>query len=634
MPETAKLLHLTLEERRERFLASTSGTRPRVTVCAGTGCMANGSMRIYERFREVLAARGIRAAVALESEDGDYQMVETGCQGFCQMGPLVSLRPQGIMYVKVRPADVEEIVDTSIVGGGHVERLLYTLPDTGEPVRDMARIPFYERQHRLMLALCGNIDVHDLDEYVFHGGYFQARRAACEMTDTGICGEILASGLKGRGGGGFPTGRKWELTRVNAADAKYIVCNGDEGDPGAFMDRCVMEGNPHAVIEGMMIAAMGVNATYGYVYVRMEYPLAVKRLKYAIAAAREAGILGGDVFGSGKSFDVEVKEGAGAFVCGEETALMASIEGRRGMPSLKPPYPAEAGLFGKPTVINNVETLATVPIVLRMGAAKYAEMGTADARGTKTFALTGHVANTGLIEVPFGTTLREIVADIGGGVTNDDGTLCGCDFKAVQIGGPSGGCLTREHLDLPLDYVSLQGVGAMVGSGGLVVMNRGTCMVQISRFFMQFTQNESCGKCVVCREGTRQMLAFLDDIIEGRGTLDTLALLEDLARAVKVGSLCGLGKTAPNPVLSSLRYFREEYLAHVVRKRCPAGACTALLTFRIIPEKCRSCSVCARNCPAEAISGKKGVPYTIDPEKCVKCGVCEQKCKFNAVVKG
>ncbi|MDR1041135.1 MAG: NAD(P)H-dependent oxidoreductase subunit E [Deltaproteobacteria bacterium] len=629
MPEA-----ITLEDRKERFRASTSGTKPRVTVCAGTGCMANGSMRIYERFREVLGARGIRASVALEAEGGDYQMIETGCQGFCQMGPLVTLKPQGVMYVKVKAEDVDEIVEESILGGRHVERLLYTRPDSGEPVHEMSRIPFYERQHRLMLELCGNIDVHDLDEYVEHGGYFQARRAVLEMTDAQICQEILASGLKGRGGGGFPTGRKWDLTRANAADEKYVVCNGDEGDPGAFMDRCVMEGNPHAVLEGMIIAAMAVNATFGYIYVRMEYPLAVKRLKYAITAAREAGILGASVFGSGRGFDVEVKEGAGAFVCGEETALISSIEGRRGMPTLKPPYPAEAGLFGKPTVINNVETLATVPVVLRMGAEKYAGMGTANAKGTKTFALTGHVANTGLIEVPFGTTLREIVADIGGGVTADDGSLVGCDFKAVQIGGPSGGCLTRDHLDLPLDYESLQGVGAMVGSGGLVVMNQTTCMVQISRFFMQFTQNESCGKCVVCREGTRQMLAFLDDIIEGRGTLDTIALLEDLAKAVKVGSLCGLGKTAPNPVLSSLRYFREEYLAHVVQRRCPAGACTALLTYRILADRCKGCTVCAKNCPAEAITGKKGSPFVIDPEKCVKCGVCEQKCKFKAVVKG
>jgi NADH-quinone oxidoreductase subunit F len=629
MPET-----MTLESRRERFRASTSGTMPRVTVCAGTGCMANGSMRIFERFRDVLGKRGIRATVALERERGDLSMIESGCQGFCQMGPLVTLSPQGIMYVKVKADDVEEIVDTSIKGEGHVERLLYTRPDTGEPVHEMGRIPFYERQHRLMLELCGRIDVRDLDEYVEHGGYFMARKAVTEMDDVSICREILESGLKGRGGGGFPTGRKWDLTRIHVSPEKYVVCNGDEGDPGAFMDRCVMEGNPHAVLEGMIIAAMGVNATRGYIYVRMEYPLAVRRLKYAIVAAREAGFLGETIFGKARGFDIEVKEGAGAFVCGEETALISSIEGRRGMPTLKPPYPAESGLFGRPTVINNVETLATVPVVLRMGSKAYSGMGTASAKGTKTFALTGHVANTGLIEVPFGTTLREIVADIGGGVVNDDGSPAGCAFKAVQIGGPSGGCLTSEHLDLPLDYESLQGVGAMVGSGGLVVMNRDTCMVQISRFFMQFTQNESCGKCVVCREGTRQMLAFLDDIIEGRGTLETISLLEDLAKAVKVGSLCGLGKTAPNPVLSSLRYFREEYLAHVLKKRCPAGACTALLTFRIIQERCKSCSVCAKKCPADAITGKKGVPYVIDQEKCVKCGACEQACKFKAVAKG
>jgi len=461
-----------------------------------------------------------------------------------------------------------------------------------------------------------------------------ARKALLQMKDKEICDLMLASGLRGRGGAGFPTGRKWDLTRIHESDEKYVVCNGDEGDPGAFMDRCVMEGNPHSVLEGMMIAAQAINATHGYIYVRMEYPLAVKRLKAAIIQAREAGILGENIFGSGKSFNIAVKEGAGAFVCGEESALIASIEGKRGMPTLKPPFPAEKGLFGKPTAVNNVETLATVPLILQMGPDEYAKMGTATSKGTKTFALTGHVANTGLIEVPFGATLREIIGHIGGGVTNDDGSLCGCDYKAVQIGGPSGGCLTQEHLDLPLDYDNLAKVGAMVGSGGLVVMNQGTCMVKIARYFMQFTQNESCGKCVVCREGTRQMLVLLDEIIEGKATADTLALLEDLSQVVKVGSLCALGKTAPNPVLSTLKYFREEYNAHVFEKRCPTGNCRLLTAYKILPEKCKGCSLCAKRCPVQAISGELKSPYTIDPKKCTKCGVCMQNCKFSAIVKG
>jgi len=623
----------TLEQRKSDYESSIN-YEARIVVCAGTGCMANGSMKIYKKFMEVIKARGLSVKVALEEEKTDYAMAETGCKGFCQMGPLVTLQPRGILYVKVKLEDVEEIVDKALVKGEIIERLLYTKPDSGEVVRHTKNVPFYKRQHRMMLKLCGSIDVNDINEYIANNGYFMARKAVNEMTDVQICQEIMDSGLRGRGGGGFPTGKKWEFTRLNENATKYVICNGDEGDPGAFMDRCVMEGNPHAVLEGMIIAAKAVNATEGYIYVRMEYPLAIKRLKMAIEMARNVGFLGENIFGSNVNFDISVMEGAGAFVCGEETALIASIEGKRGMPGLKPPFPAESGLFGKPTVINNVETLATVPIVLSMGAGEYAKQGTKNAKGTKTFALTGHVANTGLIEVPFGSTLREIVGDIGGGVMNDDGSLCGCDFKAVQIGGPSGGCLMQEHLDLPLDYDNLQSVGAMVGSGGLVVMNKNTCMVQIARFFMQFTQNESCGKCVVCREGTRQMLALLDDIIEGRANEDTLNLLEELAQTVRVGSLCGLGKTAPNPVLSTLKYFREEYMEHILNKRCPTGNCEKLASYHIIAEKCKSCSLCARKCPVGAITGDKGVPYVIDQKKCIKCGVCIATCKFAAVAKG
>ncbi|MDR1630842.1 MAG: 4Fe-4S binding protein [Oscillospiraceae bacterium] len=625
---------INLEERKQHYLDQTKNYRSKIVICAGTGCMANGSMKVYAKFKEVIRDRGLDVTVALKKEKADYMLVESGCQGFCQMGPLVTILPEDTLYTKVQVEDVEAIVDQMLTANGKVEHLLFERPDTGERIAKQDKIPFYEKQHRTMLKLCGNIDVNDLDEYIANEGYFMARKAVLEMTDVEICKEILDSGLRGRGGGGFPTGRKWDLTRVNESDVKYVICNGDEGDPGAFMDRCVMEGNPHSVLEGMIIAAMGVNATEGYIYVRTEYPLAVSRLKSAIKVARESGILGKNIFGSGKDFDIHVMEGAGAFVCGEETALISSIEGKRGMPTLKPPFPAQKGLFGKPTLINNVETLATVPVVLRMGAEKYSQIGTATAKGTKTFALTGNVANTGLIEVPFGSTLRQIVGEVGGGVMNNDGTLCGCDFKAVQIGGPSGGCLTQDHLDLPLDYDNLQKVGAMVGSGGLVVMNQGTCMVKLARYFMQFTQNESCGKCVVCREGTRQMLALLDDIIEGNATQETLDLLEELAQTVKVGSLCGLGKTAPNPVLSTMRYFKDEYHAHVFDKRCPTGECEALASYRVIPEKCKFCSLCAKKCPVDAISGSKGVPYVIDTEKCIKCGVCITVCRFGAIIKG
>ncbi|MDR3185547.1 MAG: 4Fe-4S binding protein [Christensenellaceae bacterium] len=626
-------MHINLEERKQFFNECMRDYKVRIIICGGTGCIANGSMNIYNRFIEIINQKGYAITVSLKKEKADFILSQSGCQGFCQMGPLISIYPQGILYTKVSVDDVDEIVEKTILRGEHIDRLLYRTP-TGEPVCIKSEIPFYARQQRIMLKLCGNIDANDLDEYIGNDGYSMAHKALFEMSDEAICKEIMDSGLRGRGGGGFPTGRKWDLTRKNLSDIKYVICNGDEGDPGAFMDRCVMEGNPHSVLEGMIIAAKAIGASIGYVYVRTEYPLAVERLKTAVKNAEAAGILGENILGSGMKFVVYIMEGAGAFVCGEETALMSSIEGKRGMPSPKPPFPAEKGLFGKPTLINNVETLSTVPLIMRIGAEEYAKLGTKTAKGTKTFALTGHVANTGLIEVPFGATLREIIYDIGGGVIDDNGNLTNDEFKAVQIGGPSGGCLTPAHLDLPLDYETLQTVGAMVGSGGLVVMNKQTCMIKIARFFMQFTQNESCGKCVVCREGTRQMLALLDDIIEARATNETLELLEELATTVKIGSLCALGKTAPNPILSTLRYFRDEYNAHVFGGYCPSNNCDAFKKYTIDALKCKSCSLCSKKCPTGAISGERGVPYVIDASKCIKCGACVLSCKFNAVAVG
>jgi NADH-quinone oxidoreductase subunit F len=611
-------------------------TTRRVVICAGTGCMAGGALKVYDQFVAQIAAAGLAVTTDLKPENGatykDVYVSKSGCQGFCQMGPLVTIEPDGILYTRVKPEDVGEIIDTTLKNYKVVERLLYVAPATGEPCRGPATIPFYKQQRRTVLKSCGRIDPEDIREYIHHDGYAAARRAFREMTPEAVCEEIMHSGLRGRGGGGFPTGRKWELTRVQPGPKKYVICNGDEGDPGAFMDRSVMEGNPHSVIEGMMIAARAIGADEGYIYVRAEYPLAVQRVRQAVADATQMGLLGDNVFGSGCSLRLQVMEGAGAFVCGEETALMASVEGKRGMPRPKPPFPAQSGLWGKPTVINNVETLATVPLIIQQGAAQFRQIGTPKSPGTKTFALTGHVVNTGLIEVPFGATLRQIVMDIGGGVIDDQGRPVNEAFKAVQIGGPSGGCLTQEHLDLPMDFDSLQGVGAMVGSGGLVVMNRHTCKVSVARFFMQFTQNESCGKCVLCREGTKQMLALLDDIIEGRADQNTLDLLEQLAKAVRKGSLCGLGKTAPNPVLSTLRYFRPEVEAHVFQKRCPAGRCKALRTPEIRADLCKGCTICSRKCPVGAISGERKMPHSIDAAKCIKCGACAEVCKFHAIV--
>ena len=603
----------------------------RVTICGGTGCMAGGSMKVYDAFEAEFKKRKIGYSLNITKGCHENYLSISGCRGFCAAGPLVSVND--IFYTHVKPEDVSEIVEKTVMKGEAVDRLLYADPATKVHYKTTSEIPFYSKQERILLADCGRINPEDINEYIAHGGYAQAKRAYLEMTDEQVCQEMIKSGLRGRGGGGFPTGKKWDFTRIEKGPKKYVICNADEGDPGAFMDRSVMEGNPNAVIEGMMIAARAIGADEGYVYVRMEYPLAVVRMRKAIKQAEELGLLGENIFGSGKNFKINVMEGAGAFVCGDETALIASVEGKRGMPKVKPPFPSHSGLFGKPTCINNVETLATVAKVLEMGADKFAAIGPKTSPGTKTFAVTGRVANTGLVEVPMGTTLRQVIDDVAGGTTENDGTVNKDAFKAAQIGGPSGGCLTKEHLDVPLDFDSLKTVGAMIGSGGLVVMNKNTCMVNIARFFLEFTKRESCGKCVPCREGTDQMLALLTDITEGRGTMKTLETLEELAKSVQKSSLCALGKTAPNPVLSTLKYFRDEYLAHVQNKECPAGVCKALCKYHIDAAKCKGCGMCKRACPVQAISGEVGKPHQIDPKKCIKCGACARTCKFGAVTR-
>ena len=577
-----------IEQIAEEYNSAYKKITGRVVICGGTGCIAGGSKKVYQAFQEEMEKRKIGFCLQITKDCHENYLSFSGCRGFCAQGPLVSVGD--IFYTKVKPADVPEIVEKTLLKGEVIDRLLYHNPANNQKAKTVADIPFYAQQERILLHDCGRINPEDINEYIAHGGYQQAKRAYTEMTDAEVCKEMIASGLRGRGGGGFPTGKKWDLTRVEPGPKKYVICNADEGDPGAFMDRSVMEGNPNAVLEGMMIAARAIGADEGYIYVRMEYPLAIERVRTAIKQAEALGLLGENIFGSGKNFKINVMEGAGAFVCGEETALIASVEGKRGMPKIKPPYPRQCGLFGKPTVTNNMETLATVAKVLEMGAEAFRKIGTLGSPGTKTFAVTGHIANTGLVEVPMGTTLRQVIDDVAGGTTNDDGTVNKAAFKAAQIGGPSGGCLTREHLDLPLDFDSLKSVGAMVGSGGLVVMNDKTCMVNVARFFLEFTQRESCGKCVPCREGTEQMLTMLNDIVEGRATLKTLENLEDLAKAVQKASLCALGKTAPNPVLSTLKHFKEEYLAHVVDKRCPAGVCKALARVNA-PARCKPSAV-------------------------------------------
>ena len=606
----------------------------RVIICAGTGCVANGSLKVYAEFLKIAKELNIKLCIELKDESNGTLLSKSGCQGFCQMGPLVSIvkGKEDILYTKVKVEDVKEILETSIKKDDIVERLCYKI--NGKIYKGHAEIPFYAKQTRYVLKNCGFIDAEDIEEYIGKGGYRSAEKACLKMTSEQICKEILDSGLRGRGGAGFPTGKKWELTRVQPGPKKFVICNGDEGDPGAFMDRSVLEGNPHSVIEGMIIAAKAIGADEGYVYVRTEYHLAVERMKNAIKKAKEIGVLGSDIFGSDFSFNLHVMEGAGAFVCGEETALIASVEGNRGIPKPKPPFPAQHGLYGKPTVINNVETLSTVPLIIRDGANFYKKIGVPTSTGTKTFAITGHVKNTGLIEVPFGTTLREILFGIAGGVIDNNGNVSEEAFKAVQIGGPSGACLTRKHLDLPLDFDSLRKEGAMVGSGGLVVMNQTTCMVSIAKFFMQFTQSESCGKCVLCREGTKQMLIMLEDIVDGRANEKTLFLLEQLANAVRVGSSCALGKTAPNPVLSTLKYFREEYVSHVKENRCPAGNCINLSRITIDQTKCIGCTSCSKKCPVGAIKGMLKQKHSIDQSICIKCGTCLTVCKFGAIKRG
>jgi len=592
----------------------------RVLVCAGTGCEANGSLKVIEKFRE------LGASVSTLTDYDKMTIVPTGCHGFCEKGVLVILPDKHVTYVKVKESDVEEIFESHIKNDKPVERLLYTDPKTGEHVHKNDDINFYAKQTRTALKNCGKINAESIDEAIAVRGYEALAKVITENNPDGVIETITKSGLRGRGGGGFPTGMKWKFTAANRGGKSYVVCNGDEGDPGAFMDRSVMEGDPHKLLEGMAIAGFAIGADEAYIYVRAEYPLAIKRLRKAIKDAEERNFLGKNIMGSDFSFTIHIKEGAGAFVCGEETALIASIEGERGMPRPKPPFPANKGLFGRPTLINNVETLANVPLIILNGAEWFASMGCETSKGTKTFALTGEVNNTGLIEVPMGTTLRQIIFDIGGGIRN------GKKFKAVQIGGPSGGCLTEEHLDISMDYDSLIKAGAMVGSGGLVVMAEDTCMVEVARFFMNFTKNESCGKCVPCREGTKNMLKILQKIVAGKGEMEDLDKLEELANAVKDGSLCGLGKTAPNPVLSTLKYFRDEYIAHIVDKKCPAGVCTAMKKVVIQEDLCKGCTKCARTCPVGAIEGTVKNPHHIDQSKCIKCEACLKNCPFKAIV--
>ena len=591
--------------------------RSHVLICGGTGCTSSGSAAIE------------KALVSEIEKNGLKEEVKTGCFGLCALGPIMIVYPEGTFYSMVKVEDIPEIVEEHLLKGRIVTRLVYQETVTDNGIKSLQDTAFYKKQHRVALRNCGVINPENIDEYIGEGGYQALAKVLTEMTPDDVIQTILDSGLRGRGGGGFPTGMKWKLARniVKDADQKYVCCNADEGDPGAFMDRSVLEGDPHVVLEAMAIAGYAIGATQGYIYVRAEYPIAVERLEIAIKQAREYGLLGNNIFGTDFSFDIGLRLGAGAFVCGEETALMTSIEGNRGEPRPRPPFPAEKGLFQKPTILNNVETYANIPQIILNGADWFASMGTEKSKGTKVFALGGKIHNTGLVEVPMGTTLRTVIEEIGGGIPN------GKKFKAAQTGGPSGGCIPAEHMDIPIDYDNLISIGSMMGSGGLIVMDEDNCMVDIAKFFLEFTVDESCGKCTPCRIGTKRMYEMLDKITRGQGTLEDIDKLEELCYYIKQNSLCGLGQTAPNPVLSTLRYFRDEYVAHVVDKKCPAGVCKHLLSFEIDPEKCKGCTLCSRVCPAGAISGAVKTPHVIDKDKCLKCGACIEKCKFGAISK-
>ena len=592
--------------------------RSHVLVCGGTGCTSSGSQQIMETLKEEIKKAGLEKEVSV---------VQTGCHGLCALGPIMIVYPDASFYSMVKVEDIPEIVQEHLLKGRVVTRLLYQETVTPAGVKALIDTDFYKKQHRIALRNCGIINPEVIEEYIGTGGYAALGKVLTEMTPDDVIQCLLDSGLRGRGGGGFPTGLKWKLAKQNDADQKYVCCNADEGDPGAFMDRSVLEGDPHAVLEAMAIAGYAIGANQGYIYVRAEYPIAVERLKIAISQAREMELLGKDIFGSGFDFDIDLRLGAGAFVCGEETALMTSIEGNRGEPRPRPPFPAQKGLFGKPTILNNVETYANIPQIILNGPEWFSSMGTEKSKGTKVFALGGKIHNTGLVEIPMGTTLREVIEEIGGGIPN------GKKFKAAQTGGPSGGCIPAEHFDIPIDYDNLISIGSMMGSGGLIVMDETDCMVDIAKFFLDFTVEESCGKCTPCRIGTKRMLEILTKITKGTATMEDLDKLEELCYYVKENSACGLGQTAPNPVLSTLRYFRDEYEAHIKEKRCPAGVCKALLSYHIDADKCKGCTLCARNCPVGAIIGSVKNPHIIDTDKCVKCGACMEKCKFGAIYK-